>query len=60
MPRALTSADLLHLLDGDAISDVQRAAILTRLIDLELAKPQDEVDLRLVNEFIGKLGEGDD
>ena len=57
MDRNTTSADLLHLLDGDAISDEQRAAILTRLIDLELAKPQDEADLRLINECFAYLAE---
>ena len=53
----LSSGELLRLLDGDAISDEQRAAILTKLIDLELEKPEAEVDQNLIDECFAYLEE---
>lgn len=57
MERKITSGELLRLLDGDAISDEQRAAILAKLIDLELEKPEAEVDRKLIDECFAYLAE---
>lgn len=53
----MTSGELLRLLDGDAVSDEQRAAILAKLIDLELEKPEEEVDRLLIDECFAYLEE---